>query len=324
VSVAWPAPGSKAEAVLPIPGGADGPPAEVPLLLVRGRRDGPLVTILGGVHGDEYEGPLAAGALWAELDPQALRGRVLVAPVAHPAAFEAGTRVAPGDGLNLARVFPGREGGTATERLAAALSEAVIRPADLLLDLHSAGQHYAMPLLCGSYSGSDPLGERCRTAALAFGAPVYWAHPTVAPGRSLSVALEAGIPCLYAECGGGGRVRSGDVQAYLEGVRRVLAQAEALPPDAAAPPPPPLCLESGGDTDQAVPVRQNGLLLSRVVLLQQVRRGEPLGEVRDTRGGVLETVVAPGAGRVVMARRTARVRAGDGAYLLAPEAPAAH
>jgi hypothetical protein len=31
--------------------------------------------------------------------------------------------------------------------------------------------------------------------------------------------------------------------------------------------------------------------------------------------------VAPGSGRVVLARRTARVRAGDRAYLLAPEAP---
>jgi predicted deacylase len=69
-------------------------------------------------------------------------------------------------------------------------------------------------------------------------------------------------------------------------------------------------------------VRQDGLLLSRVVLLQEVEPGEPLGEVRDTRGHVLETVVAPGSGRVVVARRTARVRAGDGAYLLAPEAPA--
>jgi len=325
VTFEGPAPGTKAEAALRVPGGADGPPTSVPLLLARGRQDGPLVVILGGVHGDEYEGILAAGAIFAELDPETLRGRVLVTPVAHPAAFEAGTRTAPGDGLNLARIFPGREGGTATERLAAVLSEAVIRPADLLLDLHSAGQHYAMPLLCGSYSGNDHLGGRCRAAALAFGAPVYWAHPTVAPGRSLSVARDRGIPCLYAECGGGGRARPAEVRAYREGAHRVLAHAGALPRDDVAPPPPPrLCLENGGDTDQAVPVHQDGLLLSRVVLLQQVEPGEPLGEVRDTRGHVLETVVTPGSGRVVMARRTARVRAGDGAYLLAPEAPASH
>ena len=49
---------------------------------------------------------------------------------------------------------------------------------------------------------------------LKFGAPIFWGHPEVAPGRSLSVALAAGIPCLYAECGGGGRVRPADLLAY--------------------------------------------------------------------------------------------------------------
>ncbi|MDQ3703348.1 MAG: hypothetical protein M3442_20880, partial [Chloroflexota bacterium] len=59
----------------------------------------------------------------------------------------------------------------------------------------------------------------------------------------------------------------------------------------------------------------------RVRLLDPVNPGQPLGDVLDERGTTLETLYAPAIGRVIMARRTARVVPGDGAYLLATEAP---
>ncbi|MDQ3702197.1 MAG: M14 family metallopeptidase, partial [Chloroflexota bacterium] len=215
-----PARGAKRETSLTVPGGAaDGGTLTVPLLLAQGVHAGPRVAVLGGIHGDEYEGIAAAGAVWRDLSPENLRGSVAVVPVCNPLAYAAGARSTPQDGQNLARVFPGRPDGSPTEGIAHALSEAVIRQCDFLIDLHGAGQHYAMPLLCGIYVGPDALGQRCAAAALAFGAPVFWGHPEVAPGRSLSVALDAGIPCLYAECGGGGRVRPQHLQDYRAGVQ---------------------------------------------------------------------------------------------------------
>jgi predicted deacylase len=309
------APG-KQVATLVVTGDTDGPAVELPLLLARGAREGPHVVVLGGVHGDEYEGVAAASAVWRDLDVDVLRGQVSVIPVANPPAFSAGTRTSPVDGANLARVFPGSPRGTATERIADRLSDALIRRAHLLIDLHSAGQHYAMPLLCGSYSGDDDLGLRCRAAALAFGAPVYWAHPDVSPGRSLSVALQAGVPCIYAECGGGGRVRPADLQAYRQGVQRVLAHVGALPPTD-PPPRPRLRLRSTGDVDTALAVTRPGLLLEHTAVLDRVQQGQVLGEVVDERGEVLESLYSPNAGIVIMARRTARVRPGDTAYLVA-------
>jgi predicted deacylase len=319
MSVAIPAvaAGEKLATRLVVPGGGGGDPVKLPLLLARGRRDGPTVTVLGGVHGDEYEGITGAAAAWRDVDVAALRGTLVVVPVCNPPAYAAGTRASPVDGHNLARIFPGRPDGSVSERIAHALAEAVIRRADLLVDLHSAGQHYAMPLLAGAYAGDDELGQRCEAAALAFGAPVYWAHPTVAPGRSLSVAVDAGIPCLYAECGGGGRVRPEHLLAYRQGVRRVLAYLGALPPDGEAAPAPRLRLRSSGDLDQALAVSRAGMLVERVALLDPVTAGQPLGDVLDERGTVLETIVAGQPGVVVMARRTARVRVGDGAYMVA-------
>ncbi|MGI9149387.1 MAG: succinylglutamate desuccinylase/aspartoacylase family protein [Chloroflexota bacterium] len=306
----------KEATTLVVPAGADGDPLELPVLVARGRLGGPHVVVLGGVHGDEYEGVAATATVWRDLDVARLRGQVSIVSVANPPAFAVGMRTSPVDGANLARTFPGSPSGTLTERIAHQLSEALIRRADLLIDLHSAGQHYAMPLLCGSYSGADDLGRRCRAAALAFGAPVYWAHSDVSPGRSLSVALAAGVACIYAECGGGGRVRPLDLHAYRLGVCRVLAHIGALPPMDPAP-APGLRLRSSGDVDRALAVTHAGVLVEHTSVLTRVEQDDVLGEVVDERGATVQTLRAPCRGVVVMARRTARVRPGDGAYLIA-------
>jgi predicted deacylase len=308
--------GSKLQTTLAVAGGADADVLDLPLLIANGAMDGPRVAILGGVHGDEYEGIVSTSRIWHDLDPSDLHGTVLMVPVSNPPAFQAGTRTSPIDGLNLARTFPGKLDGTATQRIAHVIAESVIRPSDFLIDLHSAGQHYAMPLLAGAYAGRDALGARCEAAALAFGAPVYWAHPDIAPGRSLSVALDAGVPSMYAECGGGGRVRPADLRVYKLGVRRVLAHLGMLPPEPDAP-PAELRLRSTGDVDTWLAVSTTGILVERVALLAPVHAGQTLGEVVDERGTVLETLTAAHDGVVVMARRTARVRPGDGGYMIA-------
>jgi predicted deacylase len=306
-------PGTRLATTLEVPGGI-----HLPLLLSRGVGDGPRIAILGGVHGDEYEGVVAAASVWHDTDPTDLRGSLVIVSVSNPPAFEAGVRASPLDGLNLARTFPGSPTGTITERIAHSLAESVIRPADFLFDLHSAGQHYAMPLLAGAYAAANDLGRRCEAAALAFGAPVYWAHPDVAAGRSLTVAVEAGIPNLYVECGGGGRVRPGDLAAYRSGVRRVLVHLGALPTAGCGPTPAPvLRLRSTGDLDTWLTVSHAGILVERVSVLDRVSSGQTLGDVVDERGHLLERVCAPFDGVVVMARRTARVRPGDGAYMVA-------
>jgi predicted deacylase len=241
----------------------------------------------------------------------------VVVSVSNPPAFEVGTRTSPVDGLNLARTFPGRFDGSVTERIAHAIATRVIRSCDFLFDLHSAGQHYAMPLLAGAYAARNPLGDRCEAAALAFGAPVYWAHPDIAPGRSLTVAVESNIPNMYVECGGGGRVRPHDFDAYRTGVRRVLAHLGALPPTDDPTPSPSVRLRGSGDLDTWLQVSQAGILVERVAVLDRVTMGQSLGEVLNERADVLETLTAPSDGVVIMARRTARVRPGDGAYMLA-------
>src|SRR5207248_5255985 len=85
--------------------------------------------------------------VFAQLESAEMRGAFLAIPVANPWAYNAQTREIPAavDGKNLARVFPGRDHGSPTDRLASHLLQFVLRnltAADLLIDLHSGGTRY--------------------------------------------------------------------------------------------------------------------------------------------------------------------------------------
>ena len=49
---------------------AGGDMLRLPALVVRGARPGPTIAVLGGVHGDEYEGPYAVRQLYGAAGPR--------------------------------------------------------------------------------------------------------------------------------------------------------------------------------------------------------------------------------------------------------------
>ena len=169
------------------------------LVAVDAAADGPTVAVLGAVHGDELEGVAASRAVARNVATALVAGRVLLVPVANPLAFSTRTRTTPSDGGNLARSFPGTAEGTDTERIADVLTRQVIAECDLLIDLHSAGVAYSMPLFVGCAGGDDEVSQRSVAAATVFGAPLGWEHAVMNPGRSLSAALDLGIPGIYVE-----------------------------------------------------------------------------------------------------------------------------
>ena len=49
--------------------------------------EGPTALLTGGKHGDEYEGPITLFDLAQEIDPQQIRGRVILVPAMNYPAF---------------------------------------------------------------------------------------------------------------------------------------------------------------------------------------------------------------------------------------------
>jgi predicted deacylase len=274
---------------------ARGHAIELPLLIARGARPGKTLLVSAGVHGDEFEGVRAIFETFRKLDPSAMSGDFVGVPVANPPAFWNCTRTSPLDNGNLARVFPGDADGSPTEAIAYYFDRDILPRADLYLDLHSAGVKCAMPTLVG-YHEPDLAA---RDAALAFGAPVVWRHPAVAPGRTVSAAIARGIPALYAEARGAGRIDPEDLRCYRTGIDNLLRHLGVLPGVPAAPRP---CrfLNGDGNIDSSVSSTQRGFLIPCVELLEAVAHGQVLGTLVDVFGYEIERFTAPREGVVVL------------------------
>ncbi len=281
-----------------------------------GNTDGPVLTVLGAVHGDEYEGPVAIAALLAALPLDLMTGTLIAVPVVNVPAYEVGRRTSPEDEKDLARCFPGDPHGTPSEQRAHLIATKCIALADALIDLHSGGVALDGALLVGYAATDDAAGVRSRELALAFGAPVVWEHPPpMPPGRTGSYALDRGIPFLYTEATGGGSADRAVVTCYVEGVLRVMIALGMLPGTAPAPRHHEFW-RGGGNTDTMVSASVDGLFRAHARAGQFVARGAFVGEICDSRGQVIERLHAPTDGVLPFIRRIPRVRVGDGLYML--------
>jgi predicted deacylase len=264
------------------------------------------VVVFGGTHGDETEGVLAASRL-AGSELTLRRGTLVVVPIVHEAAYFADSRTSRLDGRDLARTFPGDAAGTPTQILAHLLHTRVLAGADLLIDLHTAGQVLDIPFTAGYIDdGRDARGLAAR-AAEAFGAEFIWRHPERPPGRTIS-GMDAAI---YTEYPAPGPLDPACVDRFYDGVRRVLAALEMLPAPGAQT-GPSIRIVSGGNVDRDLqPAAQAGLFVPRVRYGERVAVGQVLGQIIDPRGTVMEELRATADGWVIVVRRRPHVKPGD-------------
>jgi N2-acetyl-L-2,4-diaminobutanoate deacetylase len=275
-----------------------------------GHRSGPSVLVTAGVHGDEYEGPAAIAQFVRKLSSESVRGSVCLIPVANPFAFGAGTRVSPVDGLNLARVFPGKDDGLPTERLAHFLFHEFASKADYLIDLHSGGVEYEFLPVAGFYGA--PTSENASfQAARTMGLPALWQLPETA-GVLSHEATRVGKVAVGAEYLGAGRVSETGVQVYARGIQRCLELWQVLEPSASAE-----LLEPKVYRDDWLPAGATGIFRTNRKLGDSVLPGEELATIKGYRGETLAQIVAPHAGVILGLRSKAYITAGSWAVLLA-------
>ncbi len=121
---------------------APGTRYETELHIIRSGRPGPVVMVVGGVHGSERAGYLAARRVAGY---EVTAGTLLVLPEANRPAVAAGSRVPPG-GYDLNRAFPTAPGRqptlTPAREIWGVLTEFAV---DWLVDLHEGYDFYLNP-----------------------------------------------------------------------------------------------------------------------------------------------------------------------------------
>jgi predicted deacylase len=289
----------------------DGPAAEVapflPVDVLVGRGPRPCLALVGGVHGDEYDGIVALQEIAREIEPTQLDGSLLLVYVANPFAFAARQRRTPDDGRDLNRTFPGDPRGSVSERLAHLLCHGLLRQTELIFTLHGA---LATDLLAPWIEYLDvpgPIGEASRAAALASGfADLIALDPR--PGRLITAMADLGVPLVEGEVGGRGAARREGVDYYKERVRAVARHRGILP-----------ARDPGADAPrrqrtwklETVAAPAGGIFFREVEPDQEVRAGDLLGRIVAADGEAVAEARAPVAGKVGACRDHAGVAAGD-------------
>ena len=199
--------GEKRSGVLRVPERADAG-VEIPITVVNGAADGPVLALIAGTHGYEYPPITALQRVRQAIDPGKLVGTVILVHIANPPSFFGRTiYYSPTDGKNLNRVYPGHPDGTQSERIAHAITTEVIERADYVVDLHGGDGNEALrPFVYMPQTGDAELDAGSRELALAFGLDhiVIDTAPLRDPDDSLytdQTALTRGIPAITAETG---------------------------------------------------------------------------------------------------------------------------
>ena len=201
----------------------------IPAAVIR-NGDGTTALLVGGVHGDEYEGPIVLGELIRALDPASIVGRLIVLPAINLPAVRAGRRTSPIDDLNLARAFPGDPDGTPTHQIAHYVAAELVPRADFVVDLHSGGTSLEIMTVALLRRHADPdLDARTEAAMRSFGAPLAVAADPGGTRTLIAAAAVAGTVAFAVELGRAGMVSPAALAIARAGVAGVLAHAGIMP-----------------------------------------------------------------------------------------------
>ncbi len=242
--------------------------------------DGPGAVLTGANHGDEYEGPVALHALANSIDPERVRGRVIIVPMMNYPAFREATRVSPIDGLNMNRIFPGDPKGSITRLIADYFTTVLLPMCDFVLDVHSGGKTLEF-LPFAAYHELDDKQQQsaCEAATRAFGAPWFLSLVEIdAGGMYDSQAESMGKVFVSTELGGGGSTTPATVEIGKHGVHNFLVHAGILDADPISPESASVKLDMQ-QAEAYVFSEHNGLFEPCVGLGDAVSAGQLLGRV---------------------------------------------
>ena len=270
-----------------------------PAVDIVGRRPGPRLAVIAGVHVNETSSIEAAIRLQRAITPSELAGRISIIPIVNlPAIPERSQYVCPLDNKNINFSCPGRGDGTFAEAMAYAILNDWAADADVLVDLHGGDlcetvSHF-MVVQC---TGNAAFDQRALTHARCFDAELIVrlspSHMQTA-GRSCTGRALRKQDAAFAEAGRIGLIEERNVEFHLEGVLRLAHQLNMIP---SAPP----CRREPVIADDYlwVPAPDDAFYRYRVEAGQKVGKGMVLAIGENTYGNRVAEVLAPADGYIL-------------------------
>ena len=198
-------------------------PTNLPIRVIRGRKDGPIVFISAAIHGDELNGIEIIRRIRKFNILNKLKGTLILVPIVNVYGIMNLSRYLP-DRRDLNRSFPGSIKGSLASRVAKIFFDEIVSRCDLGIDLHTASIHKSnLPQVRTNIDN-----EYTFKLAKSFEAPVIL-HSELRDGSLRSVAQDSGIPILLYEAGEALRFDEVCIRIGVKGIINVLREINMLP-----------------------------------------------------------------------------------------------
>lgn len=198
-------------------------PTHLPVRVIRGKKDGPVVFISAAIHGDELNGIEIIRRFRMLSILKRLKGTVILVPIVNVYGIMTLSRYLP-DRRDLNRSFPGNKKGSLAGRVARIFFDEIVSKCDLGIDLHTGAIHRSnLPQV-----RTNIENEYTFNLAKVFGAPVVL-HSEIRDGSLRAVAQEEGVPILLYEAGEALRFDETSIRIGVHGIVNVLREINMLP-----------------------------------------------------------------------------------------------
>ncbi|GAL74281.1 hypothetical protein JCM19275_3128 [Nonlabens ulvanivorans] len=279
---------------------------EVPVIISRARKAGPVVLLTGGLHGDEINGIEVVRQIIAKGYNKPQSGTIICMPVLNIFGFLNMKREFP-DGRDLNRSFPGYKSGSLAGRFAHQFVNEILPHVDIVMDFHTGGaQRFNAPQM-----RVDSSYEKSLELAQIFKAP-FLIHSGKLKGTLRHTCMELGKTYLLFEGGKSFESDRNIVRVGVQGAKRVLHHLDMLDEAFELPPETPASIVV--KSSKWLRASYSGLFHPKVPYGRLVEKGEYIATITDPYGSFRHKVKSNQTGYIINVNQSPMVYQGDAIF----------
>lgn len=284
---------------------------DIPIEVVRGKQDGPVLLVCAAVHGDEINGVEITRRLLKHKSLNRLKGTLIAVPIVNVFGFNANSRYLP-DRRDLNRMFPGFKKGSLASQMAYRFMNEIVKKCTHGIDLHTASKNRAnLPQIRACLD--DPEIARM---ANAFKAPIIL-DIDLQEGALRKAAYDNNIPMILFEGGEPLRFNEKVIQSGLNGIISVMREIGMLNKLKAKPTTKKKRKSYIAKSREWLRAPHSGILSVKKHLGDHVKKDELMAVVSDPFGESRFELRAKKQGIIVGMSLLPLVNSGDGIFHVA-------